>query len=112
MATYTYTGPPSIDRKTAIIRLADYLRELLPVPDDYRAEGYDMPSQDVRIRVLFDIDAWFFSTGDSSYEQDHRGCWGKAVLLPSTTPTGPDGCDEIAADMWAEAEDQYTENTT
>lgn len=93
-------------RSQCIDDLADALRGLLPVPDNYRAEGDDMPSQDVRIRVRFDLDTWYLSTGDSSYEQDHRGCWGHAVLIPST---GSADCDELAADMWAEAEEQHEE---
>ena len=107
----TYTGPPSIDRDVAIAHLADTLRELLPVDLAFRAEGADddHPSMDVRIRVRFDVDAWYFSTGSSDYEQDHRGCWGSSVLGHETTP---EDCNDIAEAMWAEAEAQQEDQTS
>jgi len=54
---------------------------------------------DVRLQVWPD-GSWNLHTGDSSYDQDHRGYWGAAFL-----PFGNCNLTEIARDLIEQAKD-------
>lgn len=47
---------------------------------------------DVRLQV-YPNGEWAIRTGDSSYDQDHRGYWGASFLSPRSN------CRELAADL-------------
>lgn len=50
-------------------------------PADITEPGCDTPAIDVRLQVYFD-GSWCYHTGDVSYDQDHRGCWGCGSVSP------------------------------
>lgn len=56
---------------------------------------------DVRLRIF--NDDWYFYTGDSSYDQDHRGYWGASSVTLSDTydtlrETAKDLIDQVLED--------------
>lgn len=58
---------------------------------------------DVRLQV-FDDGQWSIHSGDSSYDQDHRGHWGCGSLNHETD------CDELAQELLDEAMDSYAQS--
>lgn len=70
----------------------DYVPYELPQDDD------DIPYGDVRLQV-HDGD-WTLHTGDSSFDQDHRGAWGSASV---SAGEDLDTCQSIASDLIDEA---------
>ena len=58
---------------------------------------------DVRLQVYEDR-TWAIRTGDSQYDQDHRGFWGSGTLTHTTN------CRELAAHLLNEAKDHEADN--
>lgn len=54
---------------------------------------------DVRLQVM-EGGSWAIRTGDSSYDQDHRGYWGSSYLTRSSN------CRDLAYEMLEECKDQ------
>lgn len=62
-------------------------------------EAGDEGGTDVRFQIT-DDSTWAIRTGDSSYDQDHRGCWGAGYLTRRTN------CRQLAYQLLEEAKDQ------
>ena len=54
---------------------------------------------DVRLQV--NGNSWAIHTGDSSFDQDHRGVWGASFI-----PWGRPNCESIARDLIEQCKDQ------
>ncbi len=67
------------------------------IEDSFRESEDDVPGIDVRLQVRGG--GWCLHTGDSSYDQDHRGCWGVGYLTRRTN------CRELARELIDEARD-------
>jgi hypothetical protein len=63
--------------------------------------GCDEPTIDCRLR--YHDGRWFFYTGDSSYDQDHRGHWGASCV-------GADLTEEDARELAANLLNQVLES--
>lgn len=70
-------------------------------PADITGPGEDEPSIDIRLRILANGE-WSYHTGDSSYDQDHRGYWGSASV-------GPDDSDLLCRTIAWDLIDQVAE---
>lgn len=66
------------------------------IGDDF-VDGEGNIGMDVRLQVHSGM--WSILTGDSSYDQDHRGCWGSGWLSRETD------CNELAADLIGQVEE-------
>lgn len=55
------------------------------VEPEMRESDWDEPSIDVRLQVWED-GSWTVHTGDSCFDQDHRGFWGSASVGADDTP--------------------------
>ena len=55
-----------------------------------------------RLQVMPD-GGWYFRTGDSQYDTDHRGYWGNASVSTQTTKSE---CREIARQLIEDAREQ------
>lgn len=64
----------------------------------------DWDSIDVRLQVT--PGGWSTHTGDSSYDQDHRGFWG------SSSMDGRTNCRELAKDLIDQARDAHAETAS
>lgn len=71
-------------------------REFGPEP----AEASDDICQDIRLQIH--EDDWSTHTGDSQYDQDHRGVWGSAYVPRGVSKAG---ARNIARDLIDEAGD-------
>jgi hypothetical protein len=58
---------------------------------------------DVRLQV-HEEGGWALRTGDSSYDQDHRGYWGSSVLARSSN------CTELARELINQAKNHWAES--
>ena len=63
-------------------------------PADLTDHGEDEPTIDCRVQ--YHDHEWRLRSGDSSYDQDHRGHWGSSCVGPDLTH---DGAMEIAREM-------------
>ena len=54
----------------------------------------DEPSIDIRLRYHSGL--WYLYSGDSSYDQDHRGCWGASCV---TASMDADDAKSVAAEL-------------
>lgn len=71
-------------------------------PEDI-ADEEGNPSIDVRLQVYAD-GRWALRTGDSSYDQDHRGYWGAGSVSPDMKKSD---VRSLAKELIEEAADQY-----
>lgn len=81
-------------RMPSIKAVAAELRRCKPRKGDYPDERDPEQSDviDVRLQV-YEAGDWAVHTGDSSYDQDHRGFWGASSLSPTSN------CREVAIDL-------------
>jgi hypothetical protein len=63
-------------------------------PEDLQESPEDDPSIDVRVQYLHGI--WYGHSGDSSYDQDHRGHWSNSSVVADMTS---DDCLEVAQEL-------------
>lgn len=63
--------------------------------EDLLEPGCDTPSIDIRLQV-FEDGSWAFHSGDSSYDQDHRGYCGSASIGPDDDDRT---CYSVAKDL-------------
>lgn len=63
----------------------------------------DWDSIDVRLQVS--EDGWSIHTGDSSYDQDHRGFWGASSMDERTN------CYDLAKDLIDQAREHQAQTT-
>lgn len=68
-------------------------------PEDITEPGTDTPSIDIRLQI-YDDGTWSFHSGDSSYDQDHRGYWGSSSVGPDDDD---EACVEIAKNLLGDA---------
>ena len=70
---------PSVEALTAaVFEQSKWLASVID-PDDLDHDDDGEPFGEVRIQVMPDY-GWYWHTGDSSYDQDHRGYWGAASI--------------------------------
>lgn len=86
-------------RFPAIADVAKALRSVKPQTGDYPD---DTDVFDVRLQVWED-GSWTIHTGDSSFDQDHRGYWGASSIDPKTN------CRELARDLIDECRDHHAQ---
>ncbi len=94
-------------RFPSIVDVAAYLRGI----DTTHPETWSLPEDerwiDVRLQVWPD-GTWAIHTGDSSYDQDHRGYWG-ASSLPMFG-TGRFNARDTARELIDQAKDQQAQD--
>lgn len=73
-------------------------------PADLTEPGCDGPSIDVRLR--YHGAGFSLLTGDSSYDQDHRGDWGASSVGPSLTE---DDAKTVAVDLYDQVLDSIAQ---
>ena len=69
--------------------------------------GGEFPSCDVRLQVYAGGGGWDLHSGDSSYDQDHRGYWGSSSVTGhrfNSTDTARDLIEQCK-EMHAQGED-------
>ena len=86
----------------------DYLKTLDPkdIEDEEGNIGGDIRLQ-VRKLENSNESSWSVHTGDSSYDQDHRGEWGANFVLVNATDAE---CREIAKDLIEQAKESFSQN--
>ena len=72
-------------------------KDIKSSPDDYKDTGSDDPAIDVRLQ--WHDGKWSVLTGDSSYDQDHRGYWGTSSITLDTKS------EELANDLIDQVEE-------
>ena len=93
---------PNIKDVTAeVIHYRDYLNNYFDPKDIEDEEGN--AGGDVRLQV-FESGGWQLNTGDSSYDQSHKGFWGASSV--GIDATNKD-CREIAKDLIEQAKEHY-----
>lgn len=103
MANVTADNYPSIADLAELVY--QYGRDLAQYdPADITEYGCDEPSGDCRLQVQ--SDGWSFHTGDSQYDQDHRGYWGASSVSPKCTRKE---ARVIARDLIEQAKDHAAE---
>lgn len=85
---------PSI--KDVTFQVYSYVRDL---------KEWHIEEGDVRLQVYPDC-GWVVRTGDSSYDQDHRGYWGASSVSNTTTKTE---CRAIARELIEQAKDHHSQ---
>lgn len=104
-----YCAPWDVETTDTI--LADLIRALHDVRTDAQSydpaeiDGGDGPSIDVRIQVDAD-GSWSLHTGDSQYDQDHRGHWGASSVSPDD---GDSTLEDTARDLIDQALESWSE---
>lgn len=95
-----------INRGHLLSLLYAYRNDLKTFPwEDLIEPGGDEPSGDCRLQVH--NGSWYFHTGDSSYDQDHRGYWGEACVSPDDTM---ETLELVADDLLGQAADHFCES--
>ncbi len=80
-------------RLPSIKSVASELRGYKPyIEDSFVEESGEEPGMDVRLQY-HDNGGWCLHTGDSQYDQDHRGHWGAGYLTRATN------CRELAKEL-------------
>lgn len=95
---------PGLKSITAIVKA--YRDELKTYDPEDIADEEGNPSGDIRLQVLSN-GAWSVHTGDSQYDQDHRGAWGASSVSPNATD---EECQEIAEDLLGQVEEDEGED--
>jgi hypothetical protein len=83
---------PKMPKMPSIKAVAEELRLVKPRKGDYGPDREGFEGFDVRLQV-YDDGHWAIRTGDSSYDQDHRGYWGASSIDHTTS------CRELAVDL-------------
>lgn len=94
--------PEGVSRKSAKNTIATAYNLIPPVTDVTAAvwatvkelRSQRIPETDIRLQVK--SDGWQIHTGDSSYDQDHRGAWGASSVERKQTKRD---CRDTAADL-------------
>lgn len=68
-----------------------------------RSLGDDIPETDVRLQVMSD-GMWCIHSGDSSYDQDHRGHWGESSIDRKSN------CRDLARDLIEQAKEHAAQD--
>ncbi len=89
---------PTLLELTKAVRA--YAQELATYNPQDLDDDEGNPSGDIRLQVS--DDGWAVHTGDSSYDQDHRGFWGASSVEPNQSD-----CRSIARDLLEQAKDDY-----
>lgn len=83
--------------KKAILSDLKYVRNEANTYDPAELDG----GIDVRLQV-YENGEWYIHTGDSSYDQDHRGYWGAGMVAPGDTNAD---LESLAHDLLEQAKD-------
>lgn len=76
------------------------------VEDDMIERGCDEPIIDVRLQVAEDLCSYSLHSGDSSYDQDHRGYWGSGSVGQNMSFFA---CKGLAVELCEQVADNHAE---